>query len=60
MEMGIEVERVARSLFTDGTTITGSRTDALQETRSLIASNPRTLFQPVFELEGLVAFIDVL
>jgi Domain of unknown function(DUF2779)/Domain of unknown function DUF83 len=60
MEMGIEVERVARSVFPDGTTITSSRTDALQETRLLIASNPRTLFQPVFELEGLVAFIDVL
>src|SRR5215469_11213025 len=60
MEMGIEVERVARSLFPDGATITGSRTDALQETRSLIASKTRTLFQPVFELEGLLAFIDVL
>lgn len=60
MEMGIEVERVARGLFPDGAAITGSRTDALEETRSLIASNSRTLFQPAFELEGLLAFIDVL
>src|ERR1700686_5299036 len=49
MEMGVEGERVARSLFPDGATITGSRTDALQETRSLMASNSHTLFQPVFE-----------
>ncbi len=60
IEMGIEVERVARGLFPGSVTITGSRTDALQETRSLIVSRTRTLFQPVFEREGLLAFIDVL
>jgi hypothetical protein len=60
MEMGIEVERVARALFPDGASVTGSQTDALQETRSLIASKPRTLFQPVFELEEFLAVIDVL
>ena|ERR1700686_1133943 len=36
MEMGIEVERVARGLFPDGAVVTGSQTDALQETRALI------------------------
>ena len=60
IEMGIEVERVARGLFPDGATITGARTDALQETRSLISSRTRTLFQPVLEREGLLAFTDVL
>jgi hypothetical protein len=43
MEMGIEVERVARGLFPDGAVVTGSQTDALQETRALIASNTPTL-----------------
>jgi hypothetical protein len=60
MEMGIEVERVARGLFPDGAIVTGSQTDALQETRSLIASNTPTLFQPVFEREECLAVVDVL
>ena len=59
-EMGIEVEHVARGLFPDGVTITGAQTEALEETRSLILSRIPTLFQPVFEREGLLAFIDVL
>src|SRR5436853_630663 len=46
MEMGVEVERVARALFPDGAIVTGSQPDALQETRSLIAPNTPTLFQP--------------
>jgi len=60
MEMGIDVERVARGLFPDGAIVTGSETDALQETRSLIASNTPTLFQPVFEREECLAVVDVL
>ena len=60
MEMGIEVERVARGLFPDGAVVTGSQTDALQETRALIASNTPTLFQPVFEREECLAVVDVL
>jgi hypothetical protein len=60
IEMGIEVERVACGLFPGGVTITGAQTDALQETRSLISSRTPTLFQPVFEREGLLAFTDVL
>src|ERR1700758_5165996 len=60
MEMGIEVERVARRLFPDGVIVAGTQTDALQETCSLIASNTRTLFQPVFEREECLAIVDVL
>jgi len=60
MEMGIDVERVARGLFPDGAIVTGSQTDALQETRTLIASNTPTLFQPVFEREECFAVVDVL
>ena len=60
MEMGIEVERVARGLFPDGVAITGSQTDGLDKTRSLIASKTRTLFQPVFKLGECLALIDVL
>lgn len=51
---------MARALFPDGASVTGSQTDALQETGSLIASKPRTLFQAVFELEEFLAVIDVL
>jgi hypothetical protein len=60
MEMGIEVEGVARRLFPDGVIVASARTDALQETCSLIASNTRTLFRPVFEREGCLAIVDVL
>jgi hypothetical protein len=60
MEMGIEVERVARDLFPDGATITSSQMDGLEETRSLTASKTRALFQPVFELERFLAIVDVL
>ena len=60
MEMGIDVERVARGLFPDGAIVTSSQTDALQETRTLIASNTPTLFQPVFEREECLAVVDVL
>jgi Domain of unknown function DUF83 len=60
MEMGIEVERVARGLFPDGVIVAGTERDALQDTCSLIASNTRTLFQPVFEREECLAIVDVL
>ena len=60
MAMGFEVERVARGLFPDGVAITGSQTDGLQKTRSLVASKTRTLFQPVFKLGECLALIDVL
>src|ERR1700730_8885355 len=60
MEMGIEVERVARGLFPDGVIAGGSTEDALRETHSLIASRVHTVFQPAFELEEFLALIDVL
>ncbi len=60
MEMGIELERVARGLFPDDAIVTGSQTDALQETRSLVNSNTLTLFQPVFERDGCLAVVDIL
>jgi hypothetical protein len=60
MEMGIEVERVARGLFPDGAIVTGSQTDALQKTRSLVNSNTPTLFQPVFERDECLAVVDIL
>ena len=60
IEMGIEVERVARGLFPDGVTIAGSQADGQEETRSMIASNTHTLFQPVFEREAYLAVVDVL
>src|ERR1700733_13607361 len=46
VEMGVEVKLVARRLFPNGVIVTGSQTDALEATRSLIASKTRTLFQP--------------
>jgi hypothetical protein len=60
MAMGIEVEHVARGLFPDGVVITGSQTDGLEKTRSLIASKTSTLLQPVFKLGECLALVDVL
>jgi hypothetical protein len=60
MEMGIEVERVARGLFPDGVIAGGSTKDSLRETHSLIASRIHTVFQPAFEQEEFLALIDVL
>lgn len=60
IEMGIEVERVARGLFPDGVLVTGSRYEALQNTLALIASKTQTSFQPVFEQDQFLAVIDVL
>jgi hypothetical protein len=60
MDTGIEVEAIARGLFTDGVLISGSKTEAQQKTSELLTANTRTLFQPVFEKDGLLAAIDVL
>jgi Domain of unknown function(DUF2779) len=60
IDAGIEVEGVARRLFTDGALVTGSKTEAQQKTAELLTANTRTLFQPVFEKDGLLAAIDVL
>lgn len=54
------MEGVARRPFTDGVRVTGSRTEAQNKTAELLTANTRTLFQPVFEKDGLFAAIDVL
>ncbi len=61
IDMGVEVERVARSLFPQGILVTGTKTEALQSTLRCIAANPDdTVFQAVFEQEQLLAAIDIL
>jgi len=60
IDAGIEVEGVARRLFNDGVLVAGSKTEAQQRTAELLTANTRTLFQSVFEKDGLLAAIDVL
>ena len=60
IDMGIEVERVARTLFPQGVLVTGTKTEAQQNTLKCLASNTAgTLFQAVFQREQLLAAIDV-
>src|SRR5204863_4893986 len=54
IDMGIEVEQVARNLFPQGLLVPGTKTEAQ------LASNPGTLFQAVFQREQQLAAIDVL
>jgi hypothetical protein len=59
--MGIEVHRVARNLFPQGALVTGTKTEAQQNTLNCLASNSAgTLFEAVFQREQLLAAIDVL
>jgi hypothetical protein len=61
MDAGIEVELVARNLFPDGVLVTGgSQEEARHNTRTLLEVGKRTLFQPFFEHEQLLAIPDVL
>jgi hypothetical protein len=60
IDAGIEAEGVARGLFPGGILIAGSKTDARQKTIDLLTAKTQTLFQPVFEKDGLLAAIDVL
>src|SRR6201981_3239590 len=60
IDAGIEVEGVARGLFPGGVLVTGSKAEAQQKTTELLDANTVTLFQPVFEKDGLLAAIDVL
>jgi Domain of unknown function DUF83 len=61
IDMGIEVERVARNLFPQGMLVTGTRIEAQQNTLKWLSSNPAgTLFQAVFQREQLLAAVDVL
>jgi CRISPR/Cas system-associated exonuclease Cas4 (RecB family) len=61
IDAGIETEDVARGLFPGGILIAGSKTDTRQKTLDLlITAKTQTLFQSVFEKDGLLAAIDVL
>jgi len=60
IDVGIEVEGVARGLFPGGVLVTGSKADAQEKTTELLKANTMTLLQPVFEKDGLLAAIDVL
>jgi Domain of unknown function(DUF2779) len=60
IDSGIEVEEAARGLFPNGLLIVGRGEEARQRTRELLAAGASTLFQPIFERDGLLAAIDVL
>lgn len=61
IDAGIEVESAACRLFPGGTLIAGSQAESQQKTANLLlTTTSRTLFQPVFEKDGLLAAIDVL
>jgi Domain of unknown function(DUF2779)/Domain of unknown function DUF83 len=60
MESGIEVEQVARNLFSGGVLVTGSPAEARRSTAELVAQGTSTLFQAQFERDQLLAAIDVL
>jgi hypothetical protein len=60
MESGIEVEEVARNLFSDGVLVTGYPAEAQRRTTELLAQGRSTLFQAQFERDQLLAAIDVL
>jgi hypothetical protein len=60
IDAGIEVVGVARGLFPGGVLVTESKAEAQQKTTELLDTNAMTLFQPVFEKDGLLAAIDVL
>jgi hypothetical protein len=61
IDMGIEVEQVARDLFPQGLLLPGSKVEAQNTTLTCLASNPSgTLFQAVFQREQMLTAIDVL
>jgi len=60
IENGLEVEKVARSLYPNGFLIVGREEEAQHTTRNLLAAKTPTLFQPIFERDGFVAAIDEL
>jgi hypothetical protein len=59
IDMGIEVERVARNLFPEGVLVTDTRAETHEDTTQRLASHSRTMFQPVFQREQLLAAVDV-
>lgn len=60
IDMGIEVEWVARGLFPEGVLVPGPKEEAQENTANFLAASTRTLFQPVVERDELLAVIDVL
>lgn len=60
IDMGIEVESVARGLFPEGVVVPGARDEARENTARYLATHTATLFQAVFEREQLLAAVDVL
>lgn len=60
IDAGIEVEGAARGLFPGGILIVASQNEAQQKSAELLTGHSGTLFQPVFEKDGLLAAIDVL
>ena len=51
IDMGIDVELVARNLFPEGIVVAGPRKEAHHTTLKLLASHAGTLFQAVFQRE---------
>ncbi|HKW17050.1 MAG TPA: DUF2779 domain-containing protein [Terriglobales bacterium] len=60
IDMGIEVELVARGLFPEGVLIGGTKSEAQESTLTYFGAQTKTMFQPVFERDELLAAIDVL
>jgi len=57
---GQEVELWARKLFLHGVLIESRGKAAIQETKKLLHSDEKTIFQATFEAENLYAMVDIL
>lgn len=60
IDSGLEVEEIARALFHDGLLIAGRDEEAQIATQKHLDAGVPTLFQPIFELDGFLAAVDVL
>lgn len=60
LEQGNEVEECARQLFPDGVLVTATGDEACEETRRLMATGTKSIFQATFLAEGFFAKCDVL
>lgn len=60
LELGNEVESYARRLFPEGVLVTETGDQALAQTRALMASGTRVIFQATFLANGLYTKCDVL
>lgn len=60
IDMGTEVECVARGLFPEGLLVAGLKAEARESTGQWLASHSGTLFQAVFQREQLLAAVDIL